>query len=112
VQLYGPFKLDPASIEANVGRNAPGVYALRGAGGRTWRVGCADADLATKLREKVGTFAEFKFAYSQTAYAAFESACALFHELEDRKHTRASRSHHPSRPEYSSWRCPFCRRLD
>src|SRR3954471_15631235 len=111
VRLDGPFPLDASRIDSHVRRSAPGVFAIRRGSGR-WRIGSADTDLATRLKEEVGAFTEFKFAYAHTAYAAFEMACTLYHELDDPRGTRVRHGFHPSRPGYSEWRRPLCRQFD
>jgi hypothetical protein len=110
-RLYGPYPLRQETIKDLVILASPGTYVLGdsdAAGFHARSVGRSDVDVAARIREFVGFYSEFKFAYCDTAHAAFESECRLYHEF-----VRSLDSAlHPSRRAYSTWRCPHCSIFD
>lgn len=107
--LSGPFPLTNNGVDGAVTRTSPGAYAL----GYTtavdnvfhiFYVGRADADLNKRLKDHIGEqeeFLAFKALYSESAKAAFEKECALYHDF-DTKYNVV----HPARPRSSYWACP------
>lgn len=106
--LHGPYRLDPENIDQMVPRVSPGAYALGTERGATFYVACvgrADADIASELRARVGSYVHFKFRYFDTAQAAFERECQLYHDFGP---TGLHDPAHPARGANSAWRCPRC----
>jgi hypothetical protein len=107
VALYGPYPLRQDTIKDLVILASPGTYVLGETNARGFHprcVGRSDFDVAAGIREFVGFYAEFKFAYCDSARQAFESECLLYHQFAPKLDTAL----HPSRQAYSSWRCPRC----
>jgi hypothetical protein len=108
--LYGPYPLHPGPIR-DLLILSPGAYVLgdSDAGGFHPRcVGRSDSDIAARLREFVGFYSEFKFAYCDSAREAFERECRLYHEFA----ASLDSGLHPSRRAHSDWRCPHCGLFD
>ena len=109
--LYGPYPLRQETVKDLVILALPGTYVLgdTDAGGFHPRcVGRSDFDVASRIREFVGFYSEFKFAYCDSAHQAFEAECRLYHEFAERLDSAL----HPSRRAYSAWRCPHCSIFD
>ena len=106
--LTGPFNLSFEGIEIAVRLRSPGVFALGHIDARNRflmnRVGSADTDLRTSLRQFIGSDNLFKFAYACDGQEAFEKECELFHRFRP-----GSNFFHPVRPEHTQWLCPFCK---
>ncbi|HJZ42677.1 MAG TPA: hypothetical protein VJ233_03055 [Hyphomicrobiaceae bacterium] len=106
-QLQGPYRLSLDDVDALVSRRSAGVYALGRADAHKRfcvnLVGRSDSDIRALLLDYLGFDSLFKFDYSASSRAAFETECALFHEF------RLSGSQlHPTSPEGTSLRCPVC----
>ena len=109
--LEGPYQLQRDTVDQWVSRASPGTYAMGESdpeGFHIRYIGRSDSDVAVRIRELVGFYPEFQFAYFNTANAAFEKECQLFHEFGKSLDTRL----HPSRSAYSNWRCPYCGLFD
>ena len=106
--LQGPYRLERKTIDEVIDKILPGAYAVGIPDGERFNVrlvGRSDYDIGARIKEFLGFYPQFAFAYFDTARAAFEKECQLFHDyapfaLDSRLH--------PSRRAYSSWRCPRC----
>jgi hypothetical protein len=105
--LYGPYDLSTTKIDALLTSRAPGAYAL----GSSWQgtfyinyVGRSDDDLAGRLKQHVGRYAQFQCIYLGSAKAAFDKECQLYHDF-----TPPDNQVHPARPKNTNWGCPRCR---
>src|SRR5579863_395230 len=105
--LSGPYALTNAGIDAAVTRTSAGAYALgadNGGGALSISyVGRSDADLNARLKQHVGKYTHFKAAYYDSAKAAFQKECHLYHDF-----SPPGNSIHPDRPKNSNWTCPRC----
>lgn len=109
-ELRGPFPLTGDGVAKNVTRTSPGAYALGHSDGGSYYiyyVGRSDADVATRLRQHIGEYRQFKYEYYPSAKAAFEKECRLYHDFKPRDN-----KNHPARPAGSGWKCPVCRIFD
>jgi hypothetical protein len=109
--LYGPYPLRQDTVKELVIFACPGTYVLGDTDADGFHprcVGRSDQDVAVRIREFVGFYSEFKFAYFDTARAAFENECRLYHQFAESLDSAL----HPSRRAYSSWRCPHCSIFD
>lgn len=102
--LSGPYELSKKSVTAQVTRYSPGAYALGYSKNNTFYikyVGRSDDDVADRIGDHVGEYEEFKFGYLNSAKAAFEKECNLYHDFdpEDNKV-------HPARTKGMNWECP------
>ncbi|HTS46793.1 MAG TPA: hypothetical protein VMH05_02550 [Bryobacteraceae bacterium] len=108
--LQGPFTLTDSGIDDAVRLNSPGVFALDdrddGTGFRIVFVGRSDIDVNNQLHVYVGAYKRFKFIYSSSSRAAFETECLLFHDFDP-----YDNHYHPHRPAGSRWTCPGCKLL-
>jgi hypothetical protein len=105
--LFGPHHLTNAGIDGAVRGVGPGAYALGTsdtAGNLTVRyVGRSDDDLNARLKQHLGKYQHFKYAFFPTAKAAFDKECALYHDFKP-----SDNAIHPARPQGSMLRCPVC----
>lgn len=103
--LYGPYELDDDTV-ATMG-SKPGAYALGSVDQRgTFHVsyvGRADRDLKKRLGDHIGSYASFKAAVYETAEAAFDKECTLYHDFDPPSNTI-----HPASPAGSNRLCPVC----
>lgn len=109
--LYGPHPLRLDTVKELVILASPGAYVLGDTEAGRFHprcVGRSEFDVATRIRDFVGFYSEFKFAYCDSARAAFERECRLYHEFA----SSLESSLHPSRQIYSDWRCPHCSAFD
>jgi hypothetical protein len=108
--LLGPYALNFDSINETVVKTSPGAFALGYVDGAgkfcISSVGRSDADLRERLRSVIGAGSLFKFRYCETAKAAFEKECQLFHEFRP-----GGSPLHPARPTGSKLTCPYCQAL-
>ena len=110
--LSASHTLDPETIAAVVSRKSPGVFALGRSEAGTFYiryVGRSDDDVAAVLKEHVGDYQHFKFAYFGSSRTAFEKECQLYHDFGE---TKLNNRFHPLRPSAGSWHCPRCRIFD
>jgi len=109
--LNGPYKLDADTISKVVTKTSAGAYALgksNSNGGLTvHRIGRSDGDVADRLGDYIGQYAEFKFDYFSSAKAAFEKECNLYHDFNP-----PDNDIHPDRPDGTELKCPRCKALD
>ncbi len=108
--LHGPHPLTRDAINTNVTRTSAGAYALGKTKDGTFlvsRVGRADKDLAKRLGDYIGQYAQFKYGYLGSPKAAFEKECGLYHDF-----SPPGNSYHPDRPDDTNWACPFCAVFD
>jgi len=108
--MRGPYRLDTATIEANVAKVSVGTYALGRRDSDTEEfavdyVGRADSDVNAKLKSWVGkTNAPlFMFSYAVSCRVAFAKECKLYHDL-----SPPDNDAHPDRPAVVDWTCPVC----
>jgi hypothetical protein len=105
--LSGPYPLTTPGILAAVSSYNPGAYALGKTVENVFRihyVGRSDVDVATRLQDHVSKwYPEFKFGYFQTAQAAFEKECHLYHNF-----SPPDNLVHPAKPQGSNHKCPVC----
>lgn len=105
-----PFLLDANTINRVVTKKSAGAYALGQEIQGTFYVhyvGRSDSDLAARLVKHVGKYSHFKAGYYDTAKAAFEKECRLYHDF-----TPRDNQIHPDRPQNSYWECPVCTIFD
>ena len=110
--LYGSFPLTQDGINQNVTATSPGAYALgrtRDGKFRIGRIGRSDSDVNDRLHDYIDQYSEFKFDYFNSARAAFEKECHLWHDF-----SPPDNAIHPDRPDGSSLKCPVpgCSVLD
>jgi hypothetical protein len=109
--LNGPFLLTAESVRVIVTAKSPGAYAL----GKTdaqgtfiiEKVGRSDDNVKKRLQDYAECFSGFMFVYCSSAKPAFAKECDLYH------HFLSVKSYpHPSRPDHSYWKCPWCNIFD
>lgn len=108
--LYGPYTLSEQSITNNVTHTSPGAYALGETREGTFYisyVGRSDCDVADRLQDHVGKYEQFKYGYLDSAKAAFEKECRLYHDFEP-----PDNKVHPARPQNANWVCLVCTIFD
>jgi hypothetical protein len=109
--LEGPYPLERKTIDVTLTRASAGIYVLGNDDGEDFHIhyiGRSDSDVAARVREFVGFYSQFAFAYSDSANAAFDKECQLYHDFGQSLDSKL----HPSRPAYSSWHCPRCSIFD
>ena len=100
------FALTDAMIDAKVTKKSPGVYVLDATSSGPFivsYVGRSDVNLNSRLHDWVGKYKYFKARYCDSAKAAFEAECELYHALSPKDN-----ANHPARPTGSNWVCPRC----
>ncbi len=108
--LHGPLYLAAAVIDRHLIRTSPGVYALGETQGPNFvirYVGRSDLDLAERLKDWIGRYRQFKFAYYASAKAAYEKECTLWHDFGGPA-GRLDNARHPARPMGGRWQCARC----
>lgn len=110
--LYGPHSLTKSGVEDNVTGVGPGAYALGNTkdDGKFYLeyVGRSDDDLAARLQQHVPErYLQFKHAFYESAKAAFEKECHLYHDF-----SPPDNKVHPARPRGKDWSCPVCSVFD
>ena len=110
LRMRGPYKLDAATIDANVAKASVGNYVLGRQESDTGEfvpayVGRADSGVNAELKSVIGrTNAPlFMFSYATSRKVAFEKQCKLYHALAPPDNTA-----HPNRPPSVNWTCPVC----
>jgi len=104
--LYGPFPLTKDGVSNNVKGIGAGAYALghSDAQGAFYidYVGRSDDDLAGRLQQHTPEkYPIFKHAFFNSAKAAFDKECTLYHDF-----SPPDNKVHPARPRGSNWACP------
>src|ERR1700737_1219931 len=84
--LFGPHALNEKTIDALVKGTGAGAYALgRVDASNTFiisYVGRSDTDVNGRLKDHVGNYSSFKYAfYQQRANSAFLAECRIFHDF-------------------------------
>lgn len=108
--LNGPYRLDVVTIDRVVTRKSPGAYALGHSDAGTFYVryvGRSDVDVAGRLKQHVGKYAQFKFDYYPSPKAAFEKEYHLYHDFGGPQ-GHLDNDVHPDRPAGTDWQCPRC----
>lgn len=86
----------------------PGAYALGRQVGETFYVdyvGRSDADLNGRLKDWVSSkYTHFKHGFLETAKAAFEHECKMFHDFGGT--AKLDNKVHPARPQGTNPKCP------
>lgn len=105
--LFGPYSLTKQGVDGLSG-NGPGAYALghTDASGvfKVQYVGRSDDDLVGRLRKHIPEpYQQFKHAFYQTAKAAFDKECSLYHDF-----TPPDNKVHPAKSPGTNWACPVC----
>ncbi len=107
VSLYGPHKLDTATIDRVITKTSSGVYLLSRDGKTAHYVGRSDVNLHARIKDHVGKgYTHFWYTYSTSAQDAFQSECHLYHDFGGA--TYLDNKIHPQRPANCNWRCPRC----
>ena len=104
--LKGSFPLTKESIEKEVKRIEPGVFALGVMNERRFQmllVGRSDSNLAKTLKTYVGKANCFKYETYLEPEHAFRKECELFHFFKPR-----ANQFHPRRSKGTDWVCPDC----
>ena len=110
---YGPFHLTAQTITAAIIAKSPGTYVLGQQGDDNVfyinYAGRSDEDVATRLRQHIGTDKQFWFSYYNTAREAFDKECQLYHDFHPPRNLV-----HPARPKGAKPHCPAldCDELD
>ena len=104
--LYGPFALTADGVSNNVKGIGPGAYALGSTGDDgifyISYVGRSDDDLAERLQQHViEYYPQFKYGFLDTAKAAFEKECHLYHDFNP-----PDNKVHPAVPKGTNCACP------
>jgi hypothetical protein len=106
--LHGPHTLDEKSIDAYVKGVGPGAYALgrnTATGFYIDYVGRSDSDVNNRLKDWTSSkYTHFKYGFYDSAKAAFEKECHLFHDFGGTR--LLDNKVHPARPKGTSWTCP------
>jgi len=108
--LNGPYALDAVTIDRVVTWKSSGAYALGRSDVDTFYVsyvGRSDVDVAGRLRQHVGKYAQFKFDYFASPKAAFDKECNLYHDFGGPQGV-LDNDVHPARPDATNWQCPRC----
>lgn len=108
--MSGPYRLDAATIDAQVAKACAGNYVLGRQDSVTGEfvtdyVGRADAGIHAQLKswlEKT-TAPLFMFSYAVSRSVAFEKECRLYHTF-----SPPANEAHPDRPAGVDWTCPVC----
>lgn len=106
--LHGPYVLDEANLLALLRQHKPGTFALgryTATGFQVMHAGRSDTDLDLGLRPWIGRWPHFKFRYFESARAAFDQECELYHEF---LAPALQPDGHPARAAGTDWTCPRC----
>ena len=106
IALQGKYPLTTGEVDRRVTRTSPGVYVLSHDGEHARYVGRSDKNVRSRLKDWVGTYAYFWFAYASSPKDAFEKECTLFHKFGGS--TALDNKIHPDRPANCNWQCPVC----
>lgn len=108
MEMHGPFKLTPWTIEQTIEKNVPGNFALGHYDGKTFEakfIGRDDRSLHHALIEQCEKcdYSHFKANYAMDAKDAYYRQCRNYHENQE-----FADADHPPRPEGTSLVCPVC----
>jgi hypothetical protein len=104
--LSGPHSLSAKIIERTITRKSPGVYllsALEDGVASARRVGRSKDDVGAHLKECIGLYSQFAFAYASSPENAYEIECEIYHSMAPPENTK-----HPAKPADAVWVCPVC----
>jgi hypothetical protein len=110
--LFGPYPFTQENINQYVATKGIGVYALDKTTYGDFTVsyvGRSDDDLPGRLGDHLEEgYAYFAYGYFNTAQAAFERECRIYHDFNP-----PDNDIHPDRPQGSRYACPVagCRAL-
>jgi hypothetical protein len=100
------------TIDAKLKGIGPGAYALgsiNSSGGLAISyVGRSDDDVTARIKDHVGKYSAFKYAFYPDRKSAFLKECELFHNFGAYS---LDNKVHPARPQNSGWTCPYCKVL-
>jgi hypothetical protein len=106
--LHGHHLLTEKEIDKVVRGTGPGAYALGHEANGTFYVdyiGRSDSDLNGRLKQWASSkYMYFKYGFFDTAKAAFEKECRMFHDFGGT--ATLDNKVHPARPEGASYGCP------
>ena len=112
--MEGPFQLADSVIDAVINNTGPAVFLLRRIEETPeyayYRalVGCTGSDLAQTLKQWLDSdYRVFCFEYVESADAAFEQQCTMWHDL-DGPDGKLDNGRHPEPNNGQTIRCPVC----
>jgi len=111
--LKGPHALDEKTIDEIITKKSPGAYIIVYTKEKTFYVlyvGRSDKDLNKRLKEHIDEkekYKQFKYDYYDSAKAAYEKECKLWHDFGGPE-GKLDNKNHPDKPEGSNWKCPVC----
>jgi hypothetical protein len=110
-------------IDELVAEGYAGYYVLGNANGNVFEpryVGRSDSDIHQELKAQEGkrrkdayhNYKHFKFGLAESALAAFETECQLYHQSGSSGYL--DNQVHPVRPKHTLWKCPVdgCHEFD
>jgi hypothetical protein len=107
--LRGSFPLNEQTInEEVIIPSSAGVYSLGRLREKTFliqHIGRSDTDVQARLKEYIGKYDRFKFAYADSSEAAFIKECQLYHAFGGKI---PHNENHPERSQGATWSCPRC----
>lgn len=109
LNMNGPYKLDSKTIDTLIENASAGNYALGYINGVIFYIeyiGRSDDDLNARLKSHIGEHEYFKYSIVSTAKEAFEKECKNYHDFGQEKLLK--NDIHPSRPDGTIWKCPYC----
>lgn len=109
--MEGPFELQRAKLDGLVTRTAPGTFILASEREGVEYVGRSDDDVKAGIAEWLGEYEFFQFEYAETAEAAFERECDVWHRYGGPL-GKLDNLDHPARPAGAAWLCPRCSVFD
>ena len=104
--LDGPHPLCIKHLASRIRRKAPGTYLLsatRGGEIGPRRVERSDDDVAEQLKQHIGLYSHFAWAYASSPMAAYEMECEMYHVWRPPDNLK-----HPEKPTGVDWNCPVC----
>ncbi len=108
--LKGSFSLDAQTINDQVTKVSPGVYALGVKNGKIFHVhyvGHSDVDVNADLKKYLGKYDRFKFDYTTSPELGYDKECDLYHMFRGPQ-GRLDNYQHPHRPSGVTAVCPIC----
>jgi hypothetical protein len=109
--MRGPYDLNPAKVDEVVRTHVPGVFATgytKESGAFVVQyIGRSDSDVGKEIKaQESDSSARFKWAEAESAHAAFEAQCRLYHDFGGCN--VLENEDHPHRPHGTNWPCPVC----